>query len=72
MSDEKLNSKGKYETYECQVCEKEDESQEHIVIKCESLNESMEEKKYESIFDGNVIEKINIARKFIENIKLTS
>ena len=71
VSDVKLNYKGKYETYECQVCKKEDESQEHIIIKCTSLNKSKEEiMKYEDIFDGNVIKKVKIARKFIENIKL--
>ena len=71
VSDVKLNYKGKYETYECQVCKKEDESQEHIIIKCEKLNRSKEEMmKYEDIFEGNVIKKVKIARKFIENIKL--
>ena len=65
VSDVKLNYKGKYETYECQVCKKEDESQEHIIVKCKSLNKSKEEMiKYEDIFEGNVIKRKNCKKVY--------
>ena len=71
MSDVKLNYKNKYESLKCEMCdENEDESQEHL-IKCRSLNIINEEiTKYEDIFNGNVIKKIAIARKFLKNMKL--
>ena len=71
MSDVKLNYKGKYESLKCEICdENEDESQKHI-INCKSLNMINEEiPNYEDIFSGNVKKKIEIARKFIQNIKL--
>ena len=71
MSDVKVNYKGKYDTYVCQVCKIDDESQEHIISKCKIINRKEEENmKYEDIFFGNVIKKVKIARKFISNIKI--
>ena len=50
--------------------ENENESQKHV-FNCKSLNKINEEvPNYEDVFDRNVIKKIAIARKFIQNIKL--
>ena len=69
MTDVKCNYKGKYESYECEICIKEEESQKHILI-CEKLNEKYEIKiEYEEIFHGSVKNKIEIARRFIKNLK---
>ena len=70
VSNVKNNYKGKYETLECEICDKnEEESQKHI-LQCIKLNEKSEEiPEYEQIFYGNVKMKLAIARKFIENLK---
>ena len=44
MSDVKVNYKGKYETYLCQVCKIDDESQEHIISNSKRLIEKRKKK----------------------------
>ena len=70
-SDVKTNIKGKYETFECDACKTEQETQKHI-IKCNILNEKNEKEpiEYEEIFTGNVKMKIAIVKRFLENTKL--
>ena len=66
MADAKCNYKRKYESFECEICIRKEESQKHILI-CEKLNEKYEnEIEYEEIFHGNVKNKVEIARRFIE------
>ena len=64
---------GMYIEFECEICEKENETQKHM-LKCKELLD-MENKektilKYEGLFYGNVKEKIEIARKFKQNMKI--
>ena len=66
--------KGIYDTYECEVCLMEDESQKHIYESKEiwKKKESNDEHipKYENILDGNVKEMDEVARIIQENMKI--
>ena len=72
----KMNMKGLYNTYECDVCLIENESQKHIYeckevwkMRGEKYDESI--RIYEKMMDGNVKEKLDIARIFSKNMKQT-
>ena len=70
----KMNLKGLYDTYECGVCLKEDESQEHI-YKCKEIwktkdNNGEQIPEYGKIKNGNTKEKLQIARIFKQNMKV--
>jgi hypothetical protein len=70
----KMNMKGLYDTYECQVCFKLDESQEHI-YSCEEIWNKRKESfsnvpEYENIMNGNTHQKLEVARIFKENLKI--
>ena len=60
-TDLKVNQKNKYYTYECDACEAEDESQEHI-LECDEILKMQEENNdtlqipYEKIMNGTVKE----------------
>ena len=69
MTNLKCNFKGNYDTLECRVCKIEEENQEHVINKCKKLNEDTEELDYKKIFNGTVIEKLRIARKFKINFE---
>ena len=65
----KMNFKGMYENFKCEVCNEEDENQEHI-LKCKLLNkEEIENIDYSKIKNGNVIEMVKIARQFKKNLE---
>ena len=68
MTQIKVNLKGKYDTLECSACGIEEENQQHVIF-CKEINEkrSMENIKYENIFNGTVEEKLKIAKLFKEN-----
>ena len=68
MTQIKVNLKGKYDTLECSACGIEEENQQHVIC-CKEINEkrSMENIKYENIFNGTVEEKLKIAKVFKEN-----
>ena len=73
MTDVKMNFKGKNSEFECEICEKENETQKHMLECKELLHMENKEKtipKYESLFFGNVKEKIEIARQFKQNMKI--
>ena len=68
----KTNFKGIYDSYECDACGNEEESQAHILecTKLTSMNtEVMEMPKYEKLFHGNVQDQVKIASIFKENMK---
>ena len=73
MTDVKVNFKGMHSEFECEICEEEDETQKHMFECKELLHMENYEKidlKYEKIFHGNVKEKIEIARKFKQIMKI--
>ena len=73
MTDTKVNFKGLYNTYECDICEIEEESQEHILTCKEIQNvnsENIGSIEYKKIFSGKISEQLGIARKFYENMKI--
>ena len=71
----KMNMKGMYNQFQCQICEEEEESQFHI-YECNKIweirkEENMSNKlKYEMIEKGNLKEKLMIAKIFYENYKI--
>ena len=70
----KINLKGLYDTYECEVCMNEDESQKHI-YRCPEIlrirNIKFDEiPDYEKIMNGSIKEKLEISRIFEENLKI--
>ena len=66
----KMNYKGMFENFQCEVCNEEDETQEHI-LKCKILNKKEEEiVDYSKIKNGNIIEMLKIARKFKKNLEI--
>ena len=72
--DVKMNLKGIYDTYECEVCFKEEESQKHI-YECTEIwkirkinNENIP--KYENILNGDVLEMIEVAKIIQANMKI--
>ena len=67
MTNVKTNLKGKYDSLECRACKNAEESQKHVVQECQSLNEDTENIEYEKIFNGSVLEKLKVARKFQQN-----
>ena len=63
----KMNMKSKYEELNCRACNLEEESQSQI-LQCKQLNEGVPSIiSLEGIFKGNLLEKIQIAKKFEEN-----
>ena len=73
MTETKTNFKGSYDTYECDICGKEEESQSHI-LECTKLvnmnKESTEMPNYDQIFEGKPSEQVKIARIFQQNMTL--
>ena len=65
----KFNLKGKYDKLECRACKIEEETQKHIV-ECKVLSKEKEKVEYEKIYEGTVIEKLIIARKFQKNYEI--
>ena len=70
----KMNMKNQYETFTCMVCLIEDETQSHV-YECKEIfklnnNKQIEIPKYEEIFNGNVHQKVIIARILKENLKI--
>ena len=69
--------KMKYESYECEACDYEEESQEHV-LQCMEItriqkedNEEMENLyEYEKIMNGNLKEKSWIAKTFDKRFKV--
>ena len=71
----KTNFKGKYDYFECDVCGKEEESQEHILKCTEIMNMNKEKQEqeipnYKRLFDGQVSEQLHIARCFQTNLNI--
>ena len=71
MTKVKINMKGMYDTFECGVCLKDDETQEHIYT-CKEIWKMREEiiPDYNKIFNGNTREKLNVARIYKKNLEI--
>ena len=73
VTDVKINSRGKYETLECEVCKEEEESQNHI-MECKEIVKFRKNYKkppnYNKLFDGNFKEQLEISKDFLENMKI--
>ena len=69
----KTNMKGSFYSYECDLCEEEEETQEHI-LKCKEIIIRKKEKDdiptYDKIFGKKVMEQVKIARTFRENMEI--
>ena len=66
----KMNYKGMFEHFQCEVCNEEDETQEHILKSKILNNEEKEIVDYSKIKNGNIIQMLNIARKFKKNLEI--
>jgi hypothetical protein len=73
VTDVKINLRGKYETFECEVCKEEEESQNHI-MECKEIVKFRQNytkpPNYNKLFDGNVKEQLEISKDFLENMKI--
>ena len=73
VTDVKLNFREKYENLECKVCKIDEESQKHLyecseIMKIRNIkNQNIE---YEKIFEENVRKQVQIAKDFLENMKI--
>ena len=68
----KADYKNLYQTYECSNCNTENETQEHVYNGCKSIQnveKAKEKPDYEQIISGNILEKLELARIFMEQIK---
>jgi hypothetical protein len=72
----KKSQKNSYESYECEACKVEDESQEHVleyvkIIELQKDDDNKGEKPaYEKIMNGNVQEKKGISKSFSKKLKI--
>ena len=74
MTHVKTNLKGLNDTYECDICLNENETQEHIykcteILKHKEINDD-KKPEYGKIMAGNTEEQIEIAKIFKENMKI--
>ena len=73
MSDVKTNFRRKYGTFECDVCREDDENQEHL-MKCKEINKTKDKngkiRVYGKLFESDVKNLKEIAKCFIENMKI--
>ena len=71
----KMNMQGMYDTFECEACKTESESQRHI-LQCNILLQNNEQSKemnipeYERLFDGSVDEQLQLSKMFSSNMKI--
>ena len=70
VTDVKMNFRGMYEEFQCDICHEENEPQRHIIEECRILNKNEEEKlEYTKIENGNINQMVEIARHFRRNIE---
>ena len=73
MTEVKINYRGSYETFECEACQENEESQMHIT-ECKELiklrKEYLKPQEYSKLFDGSVKNQLNIAKIVTENMKI--
>ena len=73
LADVKVNFRNKCRVLECDVCNNEEETQKPI-LECDeilkNINKNIKETKYEELFKDNVKNQTEIAKMFIENMKI--
>ena len=73
MADVKTNYKGKYKSFECDLCKEGEENQEHL-MKCKEIlrNKKNDETKleYEKMFEFNTRNQLAIAKQFDAHTKI--
>ena len=70
MTNVKMNFRGIYENFQCEICFEEDESQQHI-MECSKLNKIIHENiDFTKNENGNLNQMVAIARKFKRNIEI--
>ena len=72
VTDLKMNFKRKYEDFKCIACNEEEETQKHV-LECKEIQKKQPNLKvleYEKLFDGNLNDKIQIARNFKEKMDI--
>ena len=74
VSDVKTNFGRNYDSFECDICQQEDESQQHI-IECKEINklkesDDQEMPEYDEILKENIRKQVKIVKTFQENIKI--
>ena len=73
MTEVKCNYKGKYDTFECDLCSEEEETQEHLLTCKQIMKNKQDVKKtpeYKKIFERDVRIQLEIANIFNENMKI--
>ena len=71
VTETKINLKGMFDSFECDLCGKDDESQEHILkcIELVSMNKEIDViPNYEKLFDGKPHEQLDVAKVFKLNM----
>ena len=68
MLDVKCNFKNLYKCLLCPLCEKEEDSQEHI-MNCEIINDGENENEYLDIFGTNIEKQVKVARVLMEALE---
>ena len=73
MEDIKTNYKGKYESFECDLCKEGEENQEHL-MECKEIlrNKKNDETKleYEKMFEFDTRNQLAIAKQFDAHTKI--
>ena len=75
VTETKINMKGKYDDHGCIACNKENESQEHI-LQCNEILQMNKEyeineiPKYEKLQNGDVSDQLLISKIFTSNMKV--
>ena len=68
-----MNFKRKYKDLKCIACDEEEETQKHV-LECQKIEKKQPNLKlalkYEKLFDGNLNDKIQIARNFKEKMDI--
>ena len=72
LTETKTNFKGLYDNYMCDLCDQEEETQEHLFRCTEILKRKVEIERndYEKIFNGTIHDQILMTRIFRENMKI--
>ena len=75
VTDVKLNYRGKYENFECRICQKEEESQNHLYECSEIPKTTIDETKrvkFETTFGENVRNQAAVVKEFIRRMDIRS